>query len=314
MNKEQSGLPVAQHSENVPLAQEHTSATNEQSVQLTDNVHHQSAASEERHQEPKELENEREEEAESYVQHTPKINCPEKIVLCFDLSSEMNEVISRQNQKDRTVFEQLKKSVEIFAKHKLRFNKKHKMAILTFEKEALWVQDFSNDLHLISDTIDNIRPNQEFSLPQFDMASLLETIENHVELPQVPNEVDIPPEYVVRIILIYGRSHSEIPTLSREARRIFDRFTSCRLFFFDVLYIHQIPGGDNKCEEIYEALCKLDETEECFVLEVSTYAAVRLHDCTARLLAHPLQRPRQQDIEYRIVKSDVESSDEESQS
>ena len=62
-------------------------------------------------------------------------------------------------------------------------------------------------------------------------------------------------------------------------------------------------------QEIYEALCKLDETEDCFVLEASTAVAARLHECTAKLLAHPLQRPKQQDIEYSIAKR--ESSDEE---
>ena len=39
----------------------------------------------------------------------------------------------------RIVFEQLTKSMEIFIKHKLRFNRKHEIAIVTFEKEALWV-------------------------------------------------------------------------------------------------------------------------------------------------------------------------------
>ena len=56
-------------------------------------------------------------------------------------------------------------------------------------------------------------------------------------------------------------------------------------------------------------MCKLDEKEDCFVLEASTHGAARLYECTAKLLAHPLQRPKQQDIEYRIVKKD--SSDEE---
>ncbi|CAB3989755.1 Hypothetical predicted protein [Paramuricea clavata] len=250
-------------------------------------------------------------ETEEDEQQTPKINCPEKIVLCFDLSSELNEIILRQNQKERSVFEQLKKSTEIFVKHKLRFNKKHQIAILTFEKEALWVQDFSSDVNLINDTLDNIRTSPTDPLPQFDMMSLLETIENHVELPKSSNIVDIPPEYVVRVILIYGRSHSEIPSLSSEAKRIFDQYVSCRLFFFDVLYIHEVPSEDNKCQEIYDALCKLDETEECFVLEVSTYVATRLYESTAKLLAHPLQRPKQQDIEYRIIIND--SSDDETE-
>jgi hypothetical protein len=58
-------------------------------------------------------------------------------------------------------------------------------------------------------------------------------------------------------------------------------------------------------------LCKLDATEECFVLEVSTYVAARLYESSAKLLAHPLQRPKQQDIEYRIIIND--SSDDETE-
>lgn len=64
-------------------------------------------------------------------------------------------------------------------------------------------------------------------------------------------------------------------------------------------------------QSIYDALCTLDETEECFVLEVSTYITARLNESMAKLLAHPLQRPKQQDIDYRIVKS--HSSDEETE-
>ena len=88
MNKDQSGLTVTQHLENASIAHEHTSAPNEQSVQPTDNthvpdnIHHQPATDEERYQEPKKLENEPGEEAKNYEQHTPKINCPERMV-CF---------------------------------------------------------------------------------------------------------------------------------------------------------------------------------------------------------------------------------------
>lgn len=38
--------------------------------------------------------------------------------------------------------------------------------------------------------------------------------ENHVPLPKSSTIPDIPPENVVRVILIYGRSHSETPNLS----------------------------------------------------------------------------------------------------
>lgn len=44
---------------------------------------------------------------------------------------------------------------------------------------------------------------------------------------------------------------------------------------------------------------------------MSTYVAARLYESSAKLLAHPLQRPKQQDIEYRIIIND--SSDDETE-
>ena len=44
---------------------------------------------------------------------------------------------------------------------------------------------------------------------------------------------------------------------------------------------------------------------------MSTYVAARLYETTAKLLAHPLQRPRQQDTEYRIDQND--SSEDETE-
>ena len=44
----------------------------------------------------------------------------------------------------------------------------------------------------------------------------------------------------------------------------------------------------------------MDEREVCFMLEVS-HSLTRLCDHTAKLLAHPLQRPRQQDIEHQLI-------------
>lgn len=242
------------------------------------------------------------------VPATPKINCQEKIILCWDLSSEMNSTSFLRNSQERTVFQWLQKSLNIYVKSKLGINKKHSFALVTLENTAQWFQDFSCDVNMICDTLHQLSPSSTDSFSTFDMSSLCEVLENHVELPVIDN-VDLPPQHVVRVIMIYGRSHSSLPSFSGEGRQIFERYMASPYFFFDVLYVHELPEKENNCEAIYDAFCKFDGKEVCFMLEVSR-SITRIFDHTAKLLAHPLQRPRQQDIDYKLIMQ-PEISDEE---
>ena len=70
-------------------------------------------------------------------------------------------------------------------------------------------------------------------------------------------------------------------------------------FFFDALYIHEPPSEENHCEAIYDIICELDEKGLFYVFEVSRNPT-KLYDSMAQLLAHPLQRPIQKEVSYRL--------------
>ena len=59
----------------------------------------------------------------------------------------------------------------------------------------------------------------EFYSPHWIATLLFVFSENHVELPVV-NDVDLPPEYVVRVIMVYGRSQSTIPSFSGDGKQV----------------------------------------------------------------------------------------------
>lgn len=60
------------------------------------------------------------------------------------------------------------------------------------------------------------------------------------------------------------------------------------------------PSQDN-----YSSFCNLDSKGMCYRFEVSLSGpAIELHNCMAKLLAHPLQRPFQSHASYSLLEGD----------
>ncbi|KAJ7419282.1 BRISC and BRCA1-A complex member 1 [Willisornis vidua] len=82
----------------------------------------------------------------------------------------------------------------------------------------------------------------------------------------------------------------------------------CPYFFFDVVYIHN--GVEEKEEEtswkeMYSFFSSLDTKGTNYKYEVSLSGpAVELHNCMAKLLAHPLQRPFQSHAAYGLLEEE----------
>lgn len=70
---------------------------------------------------------------------------------------------------------------------------------------------------------------------------------------------------------------------------------SCLWFTQHVLFLQ-----DN-----YSSFCNLDSKGTCYRYEVSLSGpAIELHNCMAKLLAHPLQRPFQSHASYSLLEDD----------
>ncbi|XP_060072613.1 BRISC and BRCA1-A complex member 1-like [Ylistrum balloti] len=235
----------------------------------------------------------------------PRVNCPEKIIICLDLSAEMDKVTFRSRSGDKwTPLKLIKRALRLFLQSKSRINKKHQYALVILQENAVWVRDFSSNPREIINLLDDLEDTSQCET--LDIGSIFDIINSRVELPQVSGDPTIlPPPYIVRTMLLLGRSQGTINMSDKETFRLLD---SSPYFFVDALYVHEPPSEDNKCEEIFDCICDLDEKGLSYIFEAARNPT-KLYDQMAQLLAHPLQRPLQRDIAYRLLNmADMEVS------
>lgn len=226
----------------------------------------------------------------------PKVNCPEKIVICIDLSSDMESLPFKLGDGSRySPLYMIKRVVEIFVYSKHRIDRRHQFALVVLHESALWLRNFTNDPKEICNVLEDVTETKQCDT--CDFSSLFEAITEKVDLPVVALPEILPPPFVLRTILIYCQSNV-VPEFLNGLEE-FKKLQQSSYFFLDVLYIHGPPSNNNKCQEIYEFLCDLDEKYTSYIFEV-TRNTTKLHNCMAKLLAHPLQRPFQKDVYYKI--------------
>lgn len=234
--------------------------------------------------------------AVSKVLKPPSINCPEKIVICLDLSAEIESTLFSSRAGDKfSGLELAKQSIKMFVMHKSQMNPNHEFALLGFHDEAVMVHKMTKRVKNLLNTLEDCEMSSQSTEP-LNMAQMFETIRESVDLPEIGQNVEkLPPPYIVRVLMVYGRSHSVPEAMDSLAQK---ELESSPYFFTDVLYIHEPLSEENSCEEVFDALCQLDHREMAYIFEVSRYTPIL--NCAAKLLAHPLQRPRQLEAAYKI--------------
>lgn len=238
---------------------------------------------------------ESEQEPVYYPCPLPQVNCLEKIIICIDLSSEMNRLpFKLGNGSKFPPISMVKRVTEIFIQNKTRINKKHEYALVAVHEKASWVKGFSSDPTDVCYALDNFTNTKPCN--DCDLSSLFKLVSEKIEFPNGSSRLN-PPQFVVRVILIYGRSNC-VPKFDDEITSL-QTLKKSGCFFFDVLYIHEPPSPDNKCQEVFESFCDVDENLSSYLFEV-TRNTTKLHNCMAKLLSHPLQRPIQKDAIYKL--------------
>ncbi|XP_057299983.1 BRISC and BRCA1-A complex member 1-like isoform X2 [Hydractinia symbiolongicarpus] len=215
------------------------------------------------------------------------INCPEKIIVVMDTSSEMKEALFKANGTDeakiRSKLFWVKKCVEMFLRNKSLLNAHHQFAlVLLQENTCFWYQEFTSNVSLLIESLADVDAAQEKSSPLlFPLDVLLREIHNNCVLPEkIYGGVA---EYVVRVVFVYGRSNPTVVT--DKCRQMFQHLRRSPVFFFDALYVE----GKNADESTKDWLHGLDERDDCYFVHGSRSPA-QLFENMAKLLAHPLQR------------------------
>ncbi|CAH2293268.1 BRISC and BRCA1-A complex member 1 [Pelobates cultripes] len=239
---------------------------------------------------------------------TPRVNCPEKLIICLDLSEEMSsQKLESFNGSKANALNSSQKMIEMFVRTKHKIDKRHEFALVVANNEAMWLSGFTSDPREVCSCLYDLETN---ICESFNLEGLFNLIQQRTEFPITDNVQTIPPPYVVRIILIYSRPASQPQmTLTENMKKMLQ----CPYFFFDVIYIHN--GSDEEelgWKDVFNFFSSLDTKGTSYKYEVSvTGPALELHNCMARLLAHPLQRPFQSHAAYSLLEEEEESPEGE---
>lgn len=226
----------------------------------------------------------------------PNVNVPERIIICLDVCFDSQNSLYRLG--DGTTFtpiNMMKRVLDFFLHSKHAINKRTEFALVILkDSEPCWVQNFTNNLKDILNAVDYLSA-EECSSETFDFKKLFQMIKQKVEIPEYKEgECILPPPCVVRMVVLYGRSNC-IPLIPQNDT-YFNYLKKQLYFYIDILLAHEEDCSLYKCEEIYDALQDLDNGYS-YVFEVSRNAT-KIHDCIAKLLAHPLQRSLQKNTDY----------------
>ncbi|CAK1545907.1 unnamed protein product [Leptosia nina] len=226
----------------------------------------------------------------------PNVNVPERIIICLDVCCDNQNSMYRLG--DGTTFSpinMLKRVLDFFIHSKHAINKETQFAlVLLKETDAYLAHTFTNNVKDIINTIDYVHI-EECESDNFDFKHVFDIIKREVEIPEYKQtQCMIPPPYVVRMIVLYSRSNC-VPLILQEDPYL--NFLKMQMYFYiDLLFAHEEECNLFKCEEIYDTLQDLDNGYS-YVFEVSRNAA-KIHECIAKLLAHPLQRLLQKNTDY----------------
>ncbi|NXG60286.1 BABA1 protein, partial [Hemiprocne comata] len=247
---------------------------------------------------------------------TPRVNCPEKVIICLDLAEEMAlPKLESFNGSKTNALNISQKMIEMFVRTKHKIDKCHEFALVVVNNDATWLSGFTSDPREVCSCLYDLetvvcksfilmRLGGSLSLPHSPSSWCSQ---QKIELPVTENVQTIPPPYVVRTILVFGRPGCQ-PQFSMSEHMKAGKMLHCPYFFFDVVYIHN--GAEEKedetsWKEMYAFFSSLDTKGTNYKYEVAVAGpALELHNCMAKLLAHPLQRPCQPHAAYGLLEGD----------
>lgn len=238
-----------------------------------------------------------------YQLRVPRVNCPEKVIICLDLSEEMSlPKLESFNGSKTNALNISQKMIEMFVRTKHKIDKRHEFALVVVNDDALWLSGFTSDPRELCSCLYDLETNV---CESFNLEDLLNVIRQKIDLPSMENVQTIPPPYVVRTVLIYSRHTGQLQFNPSEA---VSKMLQSPYFFFDVVYLHngvEEQGDETSWRDNYTSFCNLDSKGMCYRFEVSLSGpAIELHNCMAKLLAHPLQRPFQSHASYSLLEGD----------
>ncbi|XP_012584745.1 PREDICTED: BRISC and BRCA1-A complex member 1 isoform X2 [Condylura cristata] len=219
---------------------------------------------------------------------TPRVNCPEKVIICLDLSEEMSlPKLESFNGSKTNALNVSQKMIEMFVRTKHKIDKSHEFALVVVNDDTAWLSGLTSDPRELCSCLYDL---ETASCSTFNLEGLFSLIQQKTELPVTENVQTIPPPYVVRIILVYSRPPCQ------------PQFT----------LTEPMKEEEMTWKDMFAFMGSLDTKGTSYKYEVALAGpALELHNCMAKLLAHPLQRPCQSHASYSLLEEEDEATEAE---
>lgn len=225
------------------------------------------------------------------TQSIPSVAVSEKIVICIDTSKDMSVgytcTLSNQNIIDASAI--MNEALRVFITNKLAIAKDTSFALVSIKPgDVELISTFTSDVTSLVKSLSEMKggTNEEVT-PDYDLTGM-SAMFSSIDKPENVKSKTIPPEYIVRVILVYNNSYS-IPSFKEV-----DKFRASYLnssCIFDVVHLHEAQSDFNRVEKIYEQFSKVISPTSYF-LECSRNVT-SVFNIFAKLLAHPYQRVNQ---------------------
>lgn len=227
------------------------------------------------------------------VNRPPPFNVPEKIIFCLDtcIDVKCSEFQIGEGSASYPSLCMLKRAIEIFVQNKNYMDHRHEFGLISLDdKTVKWAQEFTNNPRDIIKSLNDIKVTECDEEAEFDLSELLETVWQMVTVPKCTEHLNNHPLFVVRLIIMSSRNSKAF------LEKQFNELLTNPYFIIDVILSYEESSEDNKVQEIFYSL-QIDEKGYSYNFAVGRNAMI-LHESMAKLLAHPLQRPLQDQATY----------------
>ncbi|CAM9505819.1 unnamed protein product [Chrysoparadoxa australica] len=217
----------------------------------------------------------------------------ERLVICLDVGKEMAAPWEVEGGNDVTRLKVVCVALVNLVKLKLGMNAKHQFAVCLFADSAVWLQDYTSNLHVLQDVLLGAQVHD--SGDEGELGSLFSTLEEH--LSELASEL-------VRVVVVYGRA---APVAASSVMTVTELLQRPR-FYLDWLCIR---GQDGQVGQGYEVSSEDQETGDSLRGMKNTYYMEQQHSSgdlqtnIGLLLAHPEQRSSQAHAEKLMTQPSI---------
>lgn len=224
------------------------------------------------------------------LQLLPAVAVPEKIVFCIDRTVDMaGGYLFEDSQQPPDTHSIRDEAIRVFITNKLSIARDTEFALISLMPgKAELVSSLSSNIEQFLSSLAGLKNVPVGKLSEYDITPMFNIVNNVIDMPQEPKTTVIPPNYIVRLILIYGNSFSE-PNVNI-ASEFYKKFIFSPFCFLDIFYLHD-KLSDN-VEQIFKYFVKIT-SEKSYLLE-NARNVTTLFNKMSKLLAHPCQRVSQE--------------------